>query len=90
MVDFVVLTNFSTAADKALLYTTVLAKQVPSKIHLLHIWQHSILDANYFVEIPPFSSYFENFPVSTREEHEEALQRRVAEFGKEVAITPHL
>lgn len=89
MIDIVVLTNFSTAADKALLYARVLAKQVPSRLHLLHIWQHSILDANYFLEVPAFSSYFEDFPVSTQEEHEQALQKRVSEFGQDIAITPH-
>lgn len=91
MINFVVLTGFSTAADKALLYTTILAKQVPAKIqiHLVHIWHHSILDADYFLEVPIISSCFEGFPVSSRQEHEEALQKRIEKFGREVAISPH-
>lgn len=89
MVDFVVLTNFSTAADKALHYATILAQQVPSKIHLVHIWQHSILDANYFIEEPVYSTYFNKVGVASRQEHEDALQKRCATFGERVVIEPH-
>jgi hypothetical protein len=67
----------------------MLAKQVPATIHLLHIWQHSVLDPNYFVEVPASSSFFDNVPIATREEHEVALQKRIGAFGKQAVIVPH-
>ncbi|MBC3538304.1 universal stress protein [Rufibacter sediminis] len=91
MIDLVVLTDFSTAADNALHYAVSLAKKVPTTIKLVHIWQHSILDANYFVEAAPYSKYFEDkFPISSSEEQEAALQRRCDEFGNELTIEPVL
>ena len=89
MDSLVVLTNFSTAADKALEYATALARQLGAKIHLVHFWEHSILDANYFVEVPVTSAYFNHVPVYSRKEHEEALPERCARFGQEVVIEPH-
>src|SRR5687767_5876030 len=88
MNNLVVLTNFSTAADKALEYATTLAQQWCAKIKLVHFWEHSLLDANYFVEVPVTSAYFDNVPVSSRKEHEKALSERCARFGQEVVIEP--
>ncbi|GEO05466.1 hypothetical protein AAE02nite_31300 [Adhaeribacter aerolatus] len=89
MDNLVVLTNFSTAADKALEYAVALARRLGAKIHLVHFWEHSLLDANYFVEVPVSSAYFDKVPVASRKEHEEALPKRCARFGQEVEITPH-
>lgn len=89
MDNLVVLTNFSTAADKALEYAAALARQLGAKIHLIHFWEHYILDANYFVKVPVSSAYFDNVPVASRKEHEEALQKRCARFGQDVEIAPH-
>ncbi|WP_066833835.1 universal stress protein [Rufibacter ruber] len=91
MIDLVVLTDFSTAADNALHYAVFLSKKVPATIKLVHIWQHSILDANYFVEAAPYSKYFDDkFPISSSEEQEAALQRRCDEFVDELSIEPVL
>lgn len=89
MIDCVVLTDFSTAADKALHYTTMLARQVPAKIHLLHFWHHAVWDPDYLLEEPTTSAYFPDFPVATRLQHEQALEKRVEAFGREVAVAPH-
>lgn len=89
MINFVVLTDFSTAADKALHYTTLLASQVPSQIHLVHFWQHAVLEADHSSVEPVVPSYYEETSVASYQDHEQALRQRIEEFGNVTPIMPH-
>lgn len=89
MINFVVLTDFSTAADKALHYTTLLASQVPAQLHLVHFWQNAVLEASSNLKEAVISSHFEDSPVSSRQDQEEALRQRAEEFGNVTPILAH-
>src|SRR5688572_25546784 len=80
-VNLIVLTDFSVAADNALNYALNFAQIISASVYLVHIWDNSILNPNFFIISHPYN---------TEKKIKNALQERSLEYDKNVVIKPVL